>query len=151
MREGGILEMCKKLEISPSLFMRRRKQDDRIKEAVVRAKELKVMRAEAELWDRAMHGVEVPVYDKTGDFICTKRDKKDPVPLFFFLKAELPDKYRENSKFNFNVGAGGPVRSMADLPEAEVLKMIEDAATAPKEQDVSADVKALPESDETEQ
>jgi hypothetical protein len=84
-------------------------QDVKFQAALVRAGEMFVERAEAEMWRRGIEGVEKPVY-QGGRMVGTVREY-DTTAAIFMLKGAKPEKYRERME---HTGAGGgPVQLQA--------------------------------------
>lgn len=63
---------------------------------------------EREAWRRAVKGVDKPVYQK-GAKVGTVREFSDPL-LIQLLKANKPDKYRENVAMQHTGKNGGPIQ-----------------------------------------
>lgn len=63
---------------------------------------------EASVYERALHGVEEPVY-YGGEEVGTVRRYSDTLAIFL-LKGAKPDKYRERSTTELTGPGGGPIR-----------------------------------------
>jgi len=82
--------------------------------------------------DRAVHGVEEPIYHK-GEQVGVKQKYSDGL-LATLLKANNPDKYRENTKVDVNVSGGFGI-AVLPVTQKSITAWEAQAAIVHKKQD----------------
>lgn len=79
---------------------------------------------EAEAHRRAVQGIEEKIYTKDGDECGTKIIYSDRL-LELLLKANAPEKYRENARVTHDIG-GGVLVLPSRAPQAETARQLSD-------------------------
>ena len=127
---GNVRAACRAVQVQPSTVYRRRDADPDFAQEWRIADELATQLLEAAAWQRAVHGVEKPVF-QGGRQVGSIQVYSD-TDLIFLLKARAPEKYRDNHKVEHEIRqvqqqdfridfSGQPLRKEAGLMQVNPL------------------------------
>lgn len=135
-KTGNLSHSARKARVTRAWVYELRDSDQSFNDAIVEAKHIANAVLEQEALRRATAGTIRPVFYK-GIKIAAIREFSDTL-LIVLLKANMPDKYRENARIEHTGAGGGPVAvqhsaDLSNLDTDELARLYREALAPPSQ------------------